>query len=93
MTAARKIELGPRPGRTHSCVRKPNGPPKTADPDLPSHPLATHDDLEYAEEAGSPLAFPDSDDDELEREERKVFRKPIGLTEDSLVDLDESDDE
>lgn len=54
---------------------------------------ATHDDLEYAEEAGSPLAFPDSDDDELEREEKKVFGKPIGLAEDGLVDLDDSDDE
>ncbi|PIL27289.1 hypothetical protein GSI_10436 [Ganoderma sinense ZZ0214-1] len=93
LSAARKIDLGPRPGRTHSCVRKPNGPPKAADLPTPSRPPATDDDLEYAEEPGSPLAFPDSDDDELEREERKVFGKPIGLTEDSLIDLDDSDDE
>ncbi len=92
MSAARKIELGPRPGRTHSCVRKPVGPPKAA-ADVPPPLPATHDDLEYAEEAGSPLAFPDSDDDELEREERKVFGKAIGLSEDALIDLDDSDDE
>ena len=60
--------------------------------EAPPPPPATHDDLEYAEEAGSPLAFPDSDDDELEKEERKVFGKPIGLTED-LIDLDDSDEE
>ena len=72
-------------------MRKPEGQPKGTDP-LSSVP-ATHDDLEYAEEAGSPLAFPDSDDDELEREEKKVFGKPIGLAEDGLVDLDDSDDE
>ncbi|KAI1798437.1 hypothetical protein LXA43DRAFT_875943 [Ganoderma leucocontextum] len=91
LTAARKIELGPRPGRTHSCVRKPKGPPKAVD----LYPPATHDDLEYAEEAGSPLAFPESDDDELEREELKAFGKPVGLTEEAegLVDLDDSDDE
>ena len=65
LSAARKIDLGPRPGRTHSCVRKPNGPAKAADLPSPSRSPATHD-LEYVEEAGSPLAFPESDDDELE---------------------------
>ncbi len=54
---------------------------------------ATHDHLEYADEPGSPLRIPDSDDDELEKDEAAAFGRPIGLSAEKLVDLDDRDEE
>lgn len=54
---------------------------------------ATHDDLEYADESDSPLRIPDSDDDELEKDEVAAFGRPMGLSTEKLVDLDDSDEE
>ena len=81
LQAKRTIELGPRPGKKSSCVRKP----ETAKPE------PTRDVLDDADEAGSPLHFPDSDDDDLERQEVEAFGRPVGLTEPAadMVDLDD----
>ena len=88
LTANRKIELGPRPDRKQSCVRPPTiESSKVAEP-----PSVTHDDLDFLKNSGSPLAFPGSDD-ELEREERTAFGRPMGQSEGRMVDLDASDDE
>lgn len=54
---------------------------------------ATHDDIEYADEPDSPLRIPDSDDDELAKDEVAAFGRPIGLSAEKLVDLDDSDEE
>ncbi|KAI0746488.1 hypothetical protein C8Q80DRAFT_1219897 [Daedaleopsis nitida] len=96
----RTIELGRRPGQKSSCVRQPEKNssgssvplPETTASERSSSP-ATHDDLEYADldEAGSPLAFPDSDDDELEKEELAAFGRPMGLSEGKMIDLDDSE--
>ncbi|TBU51989.1 hypothetical protein BD310DRAFT_862590 [Dichomitus squalens] len=90
LTANRKIELGPHPGKRQSCVRQPEAPPsETMDPPPPA---ADDGALDNAEDVGTPLAFPDSDD-ELEGEERKAFGRAIGSSEGRMIDLDESDDE
>ncbi|KAI0827195.1 hypothetical protein BC628DRAFT_1371381 [Trametes gibbosa] len=96
LTAAhtsRKIDLGPRPGKRSTCVRRPAPssalpPPTVSGSSSPT----THDDLEYADEPDSPLHIPDSDDD-LEREEIAAFGRPMGHPAEKLVDLDDSDDE
>ncbi|KAI0363154.1 hypothetical protein BV20DRAFT_1126452 [Pilatotrama ljubarskyi] len=98
--AARKIELGPRPGKRNTCVRRPEASTSNA-PSVSqsgSTTPATHDDLEYADDSSDsdPLDIPDSDD-ELERQEVAAFGRPIGLglseSEEKLIDLDDSDDE
>ncbi|OSD07685.1 hypothetical protein PYCCODRAFT_1401648 [Trametes coccinea BRFM310] len=91
--AKRKIELGPRPGKKNSCVRRPETPTAAsgASPSgSPSVQPAIHDDLEYADESDSPLHILDSDD-ESEREEVKAFGRAVGRSERKLVDLDDSD--
>ncbi|KAI9068995.1 hypothetical protein FKP32DRAFT_1560581 [Trametes sanguinea] len=90
--AKRKIELGPRPGKKSSCVRRPETPatPSAASSAASTSAPATHDDLEYADDPDSPLHIPDSDD-ESEREEVKAFGRAVGRSERKLVDLDDSD--
>ncbi|KAI0330123.1 hypothetical protein GY45DRAFT_1324208 [Cubamyces sp. BRFM 1775] len=88
--ATRKIELGPRPGKRKSCVDRPQ--PSTSVPVASSSSApATHDDLEYADDPDSPLHIPDSDDDELEREEVAAFGRPVGLSGGKFIDLDDDD--
>ena len=89
--ASRTIELGPRPGKRNTCVRRPE--PSSARPSTASGSStpATHDDLEYADERDSPLHIPDSDDDELECAERAVFGRPVGHLAERLIDLDDSE--
>ncbi|KAI0764823.1 hypothetical protein C8Q74DRAFT_1206105 [Fomes fomentarius] len=97
LQTSRKIQLGPRPGKSLSCVLQPEESRSSGtfeDPSSPDTLPTTHDDLEYAdEEFGSPLQFPDSDDDDLEREEVAAFGRPVGLKEGSeaMIDLDDSD--
>ncbi|KAH9896607.1 hypothetical protein C8Q73DRAFT_686215 [Cubamyces lactineus] len=86
--ATRKIELGPRPGKKKSCVDRPQ--PSTPAASKSSEP-ATHDDLEYVDDPDSPLHIPDSDDDELEREEVAAFGHPVGLSGGKFIDLDDDD--
>ncbi|KAI0353346.1 hypothetical protein OH77DRAFT_1483713 [Trametes cingulata] len=100
--AARKIELGPRPGKKNTCVRRPETSASASTSCGPSASRsgsttpATHDDLEYTGDSADsdPLEIPDSDD-ELERQEVAAFGRPIGLgvstSEEKLVDLDDSD--
>ncbi|CDO73927.1 hypothetical protein BN946_scf185016.g84 [Trametes cinnabarina] len=91
--AKRKIELGPRPGKRNSCVRRPETP-TTSSPGatsaVASSTPAPHDDLEYADDPDSPLHIPDSDD-ESEREEVKAFGRAVGRSETKFIDLDDSD--
>ncbi|KAI0718404.1 hypothetical protein C8T65DRAFT_763318 [Cerioporus squamosus] len=90
LQAKRKIELGPRPGKTLSCVRRPdNSVSKTNAEPLPP---AVHDDLEYADEHDDPLSIPEGDsDDELEKEEIAAFGRRVGMNSETMVDLDDSD--
>ncbi|TFK91893.1 hypothetical protein K466DRAFT_628822 [Polyporus arcularius HHB13444] len=89
LQAKRKIEMGPLPGKSHSCVRRPDGSTSSRE----SRPPAVHDDLEYADELDDPLSIPDGDsDDELEKEEIAAFGRPVGL-EEGMIDLDDSDGE
>ena len=78
LQTARTIELGPRPGKKRTCVRRPEASANGGDVDL--------DDDEVGD-PGSPLQFPDSDDD-LEKAEVAAFGRPVGL-EEAMVDLDE----
>ncbi|OJT02547.1 DNA replication licensing factor mcm10 [Trametes pubescens] len=93
--ARRKIELGPRPGKRNTCVWKPKPSDVPGAPAPGSSAPATHDDLEYVDEPDSPLRIPDSDDDddELEKDEVAAFGRPIGLSAEKFVDLDDSDEE
>ncbi|KAI0674033.1 hypothetical protein C8Q78DRAFT_1067200 [Trametes maxima] len=98
--ATRTIELGPRPGKKSSCVRRPSpGPVVSCSSSSTSFMItrasvpATHNDLEYADEDDSPLHIPDSDD-ELEQEKRATSKRPAWLPpRDGLVDLDDSDND
>ncbi|KAI0634931.1 hypothetical protein C8Q77DRAFT_1104805 [Trametes polyzona] len=89
--ASRTIELGPRPGKRNTCVRRPE--PSSARPSTASGSStpATHDDLEYADEPDSPLHIPDSDDDELDCAEKAVFGRAVGHPAERLIDLDDSE--
>ena len=70
---------------------KPEGSEGTSSPGPDTR---DDDELEYADEPGSPLHFPDSDDDDdLEKEEIEAFGRPVGLTEQPMIDLDDSDED
>ena len=45
--------------------------------------------MEYADDPDSPLFIPDSDDEELEREEVVAFGRPVGLFGGKFIDLDD----
>ncbi|KAI8970623.1 hypothetical protein BD414DRAFT_470405 [Trametes punicea] len=89
--ARRTIELGPRPGKNSTCVRRPETPNAPSGPTSGSSIPATHDDLEYADEPDSPLHIPDSED-ELASEEDTAFGRPVSSSKEKFVDLDESDE-
>ncbi|KAH9950843.1 hypothetical protein B0H21DRAFT_722081 [Amylocystis lapponica] len=82
--AKRSIKLGPRPGKSSSCVRRPE---RTKDTVAHTRDSASLED--------SLLQLPDSDDDDdLERVERAVFGKAVALTtQHTMVNLDSSDSE
>ncbi|EIW55973.1 uncharacterized protein TRAVEDRAFT_39067 [Trametes versicolor FP-101664 SS1] len=77
--ASRKIELGPRPGKRNTCVWKPKPSDVPGTSASGSSTPATHDDID--------------DDDELAKDEVAAFGRPIGLSAEKLVDLDDSDEE
>ena len=87
--ATRKSELGPRPGKK-SCVGCPQLSTYAASSSVAP---ATHDDLEYADDPDSPLfiPIPDSDDEELERDEVVAFGRPVRLFGGKFIDLDDDD--
>ncbi|KAI0711612.1 hypothetical protein C8Q76DRAFT_623679 [Earliella scabrosa] len=73
--ATRKIELGPRPGKKSSCVRQPQPLPQSL-----SEPRGKPEGSERTD-----------DDDDLEKQEIEAFGRPVGLAEQTMVDLDDSD--
>lgn len=83
--AKREIELGPRLGKSKTCVRQPAKALLDATQES-KHKAAQQDD--------DALQMPDSDEeDELERAEKAVFGKAINTSKSELVDLDSSDSE